>query len=235
MNMLYCGMASDITTPFSLPIEFDKLYVIDIFDRYFSSDFTLEGQKRDILSQLTAGQRPENGYWKELQARLKNKPNSLKLQKEVAEYESKFIPCRIISETTEGNRWSILLEQDKKIKEVIIFYTDFCKEWPEEIKDISFLTSFGAVFPLSNNQKLNEMVESRCTTDCVFYLKDYSINENKNVSHLFNEVRNNVLSCSLNTHLPLLKYLFVDNANKNKIKEIPQELIDSYQKKKLKP
>ena len=71
MNMLYCGMANDITTPFSLPIEFDKLYVIDIFDPAFSSDFTLEGQKKDILSQLTEGQRPKNSSWKILKSKLK--------------------------------------------------------------------------------------------------------------------------------------------------------------------
>lgn len=235
MNMLYCGMANDITTPFSLPIEFDKLYVMDIFDPAFSSDFTFEGQKKDILSQLTAGQRPKNKYWKGLKSRLKDKPNSPNLQKEFAEYESKFTPCRIISEKTEKNKWSILLEQNNKQKEIIIFYTNFCNKWPEEIQDISFLTSLEAVFPLSNNPTLNDMVESRCTKDCIFYFAHHSLYNNKNAVHLFSEINSNLLSCPINTHLPLLKYLFVDDANKNNIQEIPKDLINSYQKKKIKP
>lgn len=235
MNMLYCGMANDITTPFSLPIEFDKLYVIDIFDPAFSSDFTLEGQKKDILSQLTEGQRPKNSSWKILKSKLNDNPNNQALQKECEEYESKFTPCRIISETTEKNKWSILIEQNNKQKEIIIFYANFCKKWPEEIQDISFLTSLGAVFPLSNNSTLNDMVESRCTKDCIFYFKEYSLYNNKNAVHLFNKINSNLLSCPINTHLPLLKYLFVDDANKNNIKEIPKNLINSYQKKKFKP
>jgi hypothetical protein len=53
--VLYCGMADDILTPFLLIPNLKTLYVIDKFDRAFSKDRTLEGQHREIVSILKAG------------------------------------------------------------------------------------------------------------------------------------------------------------------------------------
>jgi len=122
--------------------------VIDIFDPAFSSDFTLEGQKKDILSQLTEGQRPKNSSWKILKSKLNDNPNNQALQKECEEYESKFTPCRIISETTEKINGLFLLNKITNKKKLSFFMLTFVKNGLKKFKILAFLLLWGLFFHL---------------------------------------------------------------------------------------
>ena len=45
-NVLYLGMADDIMSPLLLLPDISTIYVIDMFDRYYSSDGTFNSQKK---------------------------------------------------------------------------------------------------------------------------------------------------------------------------------------------
>lgn len=241
-NMLYCGMANDISTPLLLPIHFDTLYVMDLFDSAYSSDGTLDGQKKDIIRQLVKGHNQDDPMLAWLLNKLKSNPSNISLKKEIARYQITFTPYNILKDEDVNGRWHLEIEQKGIIKNIIIFHNyNFCRSWPSEIRNIDFITAFGAGFPLSNNIGLNQMIQSRCSKNCTYFFEDYFLDENPELIPLFDKVdlvNRGILSCSINTHLPLLKHIFVDDAHKNDSITIPTELLDSFQsseKKKIKP
>lgn len=241
-NMLYCGMANDISTPLILPIHWDTLYVMDLFDSAYSSDGTLEGQKKDIIRQLINGHNQDDPMLPWLIENLKSEPSNAPLKKELTKYQFSFTPCKILKDEEVNGRWHLEIEQAGKIKNIIIFHNyNFCRSWPSEIRNIDFIAAFGAVFPLSNNIGLNQMIQSRCSNNCTFFFEDYFLDENPELKPIFNKVdlqNKDILNCSLHSHLPILKHIFVDDAHKNDAIHIPPELFSSFtssEVKKIKP
>lgn len=241
-NMLYCGMANDISTPLILPIHWDTLYVMDMFDEAYSSDGTLEGQKKDIIRQLVKGHNQDDPMLAWFIDKLKSEPSNTSLRTEISKYQLTFTPCKILKDEDVNGRWHLEIEQSGKIKNIIVFHNyNFCRSWPSEIRNIDFLTAFGAVFPLEKNIGLNQMIQSRCTKNCTYFFEDYFLSDNPELVPLFDKVDfpvKQILSCSVSSHLPLLKHIFVDDPHKNDSIQVPSELLASFkslESKKIKP
>jgi len=163
MNILYCGMADDILTPLLLVPNFDKLYVICIFDSAFALNGTFDGQKKDIINCLQNGndkisKHAQVGKWAEERYGRKPQKNT-KIQEK----------CKILNQTDKKSCWKLTFSYCGKTKELIYFHhTDFIAEWNDEIKDIKHIMTMGAPFPYKKTQLL-KMLKERCTKDCKIY------------------------------------------------------------------
>ncbi len=175
VNMLYCGMADDVAMPFAMPFEFDNLFVIDKFDCCYSVDGTWESQQKEIKKILTEG-----GNINSRKRKIIN-PNKI-FERGYKEFvELNFEPCEIVEEYNDSKVWKLKLKQNEKIKEIIHYHhTDYINIWPEEIKNIKYLMSFGATFPVEE-KILFKMLQERCSEDCIYFLQNYPYEDKKDI------------------------------------------------------
>lgn len=156
-NILYCGMADDITTPMLMVTGFDQLFAIDYFDSAFSPDGSWEGQKQDILDCLGSGCDKYSHHRKVC----------LHYQDEVLILSIGI--CEIINEVDDGNKWVVDFRLNSKDRKLTYFHhRNFYEIWDESIRNINHLMSIGAEFDL-DKPMLKQMFQERCSDSCMYY------------------------------------------------------------------
>lgn len=127
-NVLYLGMADDIISPLLLVPNFTTLFVIDHFEDTFSSDKTIQGQKKDIKEILINGS-DEKSHWR------KKKDPICYLR----------TPSKIIRDTEENGVWRLEFVYDGKMRKLISYLdTNFQELWPDEVDNIKHIIGIGS-------------------------------------------------------------------------------------------
>jgi hypothetical protein len=131
MNVLYLGMADDITTPLLLVENIRTIFVIDDFDTAFSTDGTLEGQRHDIRRMLLNGK-------------------DAKREERFGVPIVAINPCTIIEDHYHfhqnlGHVWRVKFVHNNRKVKLVSFSRDFVKQvWPDEIQKVSRVMAMGA-------------------------------------------------------------------------------------------
>lgn len=166
MNILYCGMADDITTPILLVPNFTNLFVICKFDSAFALDGTWEGQKKDIINVLKAGNDRISQHTSVLDHYYKHR--------NMPAINYLIEPATNIEEKDNGKKWTVKFNY-LNLKRKLIYYhhKDFTETWNKEIKDVEHLMCFGASFQTYNRPILKDMMKERTTKNCLFHIDEH--------------------------------------------------------------
>lgn len=141
-------MADDIMTPLLLVPNVTTIYVIDLFDSFFSSKFTFESQKDDIRKVLANGSDEHT--------------NRLKC------------PSTFISDVDDGTTWRFQFQYGEQLINLVLYHhRNFLIEWPSEIQNISHVMMMGSFscnsFKENDCTTLLQMLETRTTKPFKLY------------------------------------------------------------------
>lgn len=133
-NVLYVGMADDILSPMILVPDFDCIFVMNILDRAYSPDGTWKGMKKDIISTLKNAHTEKSHHSKLVNG------TSDSFRNLYANGSSE-----IIEEIDNGDVWIVNFKYSGKPRQLIYYYDyDFNMNWPENIRNIKHVMTFGA-------------------------------------------------------------------------------------------
>lgn len=178
-NIMYGGMAEDIMAPMLLVPNFDKIYVVSLFDSAFSKKGTWKSQKDDIKRILKNGN-DKNTHRKYIRDKYPDKKGE---QKVIFHLRGK---SKILQEEDVDNRWYLKFEYMDNIRKLIYFHdTNFLKDWPSEIQNITHVMFMGSFsFNVGSDidfvdmkrdyLKLFKMFKERCTTPMYLYALSFN-------------------------------------------------------------
>ena len=178
INVLYLGMANDILTPFLLEPNLTNLYVIDLFDDTYSSDKTLNGQRRDIKNKLKTGIDIKEDIRIKYPDVILKDPTNYKPDYSI-DLKHKAI---ITKETDDGEVWTLEFILDGICRKLISYYDrNFEDIWPKEVTNISHIIGIGAyavdLFIMNFDESaINKMFEERTTEEWTYYECNYGKN-----------------------------------------------------------
>lgn len=162
-------MAYDIMAPLLIVPKVETIYVIDLFDRCFSSDRTFEGQKNDIKGFLLNGS-DEHSYSRKIHMEDED-PETLD--------ESDFIhhlkhKSKIINDTDDGTVWRLKFKYGERQIDLIFYHhRDFLITWPDEIQNVGHVMTMGSFgwfcFEENDCTILIKMLETRTIKPFRFY------------------------------------------------------------------
>jgi hypothetical protein len=145
-KILYCGMGHDIVAPLLFVPSFACLYAID----------HEKPDKKDIRQILEKGTNSDS--W---------------LFNAYRDYDPMITPLvfpksKILDEEDDGSCWRLGFQFDGHYRQFAYFYSrDFIKKpWPREIRELTDLMSFGAVFPFT---LLMNRIYRRCLFGASYY------------------------------------------------------------------
>jgi len=153
-------MGDDILTPIHLVPDFDVLYVIDLFDNAYSRDGTWQGQKEDILENLSRGDNRDSWH-REIYENLED-VDPMGIFRILG-------PCENIEEADDGSVWRVEFKYQGKDRSLAHYHhRNFLHEWPDEVNLIDHIMCMGATFPV-DYPILEQMLRQRSREGCRFY------------------------------------------------------------------
>jgi len=159
-------MADDILLPLVLLPNVTTIYVIDMFDDCYSTDNTIEGQRRDIRRVLTDG---NNSCMNSDGDKI---VHNLKMPAVILEDDFHVDPMW-------GNVWRLTFKYDGRIVNLVYFSRNFENAvWPSEIQNISHIIGVGSYSwecltgldrSHSDTTLIKSMFDTRTTDSFTFY------------------------------------------------------------------
>jgi hypothetical protein len=169
MNVLYLGMADDITAPLMLVKNIRNIYVINLFDKSLNChDGTEEGQRQNIRKTLLSGSDAYRDRYR--QPVVKLKPSTI-----VDDY--------YYVDPQWGNVWRLTFMHKKRKVNLIYFTRNFVTQvWPDEIQKVSHVMVMGAYDWASlagcertgDADNIKTMLSTRTTINYTYYSLAFS-------------------------------------------------------------
>lgn len=161
-TVLYLGMADDIMQPLNMIPEVEIIYVISLFDKYYSSGRTWESQMSDIKNVLTTGRKKYKhyGYMDKIGEEKCDRLSGGR--------------CKITKETLDDRIWSLSFDYDGISRKLIYYHNrDYMLTWPVDIVGVKHLITSGSVsiydMGTPEYKKFRNMMKERCERNFFVY------------------------------------------------------------------